>query len=110
MQREVLGLFLEAYTASDGPLQTFILRSIKHHVSQAQQEKIPLHEDELIMRTLNHNVSMLVARAVAGIGVETLQEVIDTCEAGGEWWAAAQLWFALSALHGQVSPCLHFQA
>ena len=87
-----------------------MLRSIRHHVAQAQDAQVLLHEDELIMSVLNNSVSVLVARAVAGIGVETMQEVINNCEAGGEWWAAAQLWFALSALLGQVSPCLHFQA
>jgi len=56
------------------------------------------------MSILNHNVSVLVARAVAGIGVERMQEIIDACEAGGKWWAAAQLWFAQSTLHGMVSP------
>ena len=110
LQRQVLRLFLDEYNASDGPLKTFMLRSIRHHVAQAQDAQVLLQEDELIMSVLNNSVSVLVARAVAGIGVETMQEVINNCEAGGEWWAAAQLWFALSALLGQVSPCLHFQA
>jgi len=101
VQREVLQLFLDAYETGDGPLKTFILRSIKHHVAQAQEEGKVLQEDELIMRVLNHNASVLVARAVAGIGVKVLQDSIDKCEAGGEWWAEAQLWFAASALHGQ---------
>ena len=56
-----------------------------------------------MMRVLNHNTSVLVARAVAGIGVEMLKDTIGTCEAEGEWWASAQLWFAASTLHGQVN-------
>jgi len=104
VQRKVSQIFLEAYNASDAPLKTFILRSIKHHVTHAQQEDIPLHKDELIMRILNHNAGILVARAVSGIGEQRMQEIIDTCEADGEWLAAAQLWFAASALLGQVNP------
>ena len=111
MQREVLRLFLEAYHSIDGPLKTFILRSIKHHVAQAQQDDVPLYKDELIMSILTRNVSainssILCARAVAGIGVEKMQEIIDKYEAEGNWWEAAQLWFALSSLHGQVNPLL----
>ena len=101
MQREVLKLFLDAYGTSDGPLKAFILRSIRHHVAHAQDERVPLHEDELLMRALTHNASVLCARAVAGIGVKRIEEIIEKYEAGGEWWAAAQLWFATSMLHGQ---------
>ena len=103
VQREVLRLFLDAYGSSDGPLKAFIRKSIKHHVAHAQQKDVPIHEDGLMMRVLNHGVSSLCARAVAGIGVERMQDVIDTCEAEGKWWAAAQLWFAQSTLHGQVN-------
>ena len=101
MQREVLRLFLDAFDSSDTPLQAFILRSIKHHVALAQQEDVPLHEDELIMRALSNSVSIIIAHAVKGIGIEVLQEAIDKCEAAGEWWAAAQLWYAAGTLHGQ---------
>jgi len=106
VQREVLRLFLEAFNTSDAPLKTFILRSIKHHVAHAQQDDVPIHEDELLMSILNHNVSVLVARAVAGIGDVTMQEAIDHCEAKDEWWSVAQLWFAASKLKGQVNPCI----
>ena len=102
VQREVLRLFLDAYNTCDGPLKAFILRSIKHHVAHAQQEDVLLHGDELMMKVLNHNASSVCARAVAGIGEERMKEIIEKCEAGGEWWAAAQLWFAASTLLGQV--------
>ena len=100
----MLRLFVEAYNTGDAPLKTFILRSIKHHVAQAHQPAVALHQDELMMRVLNHNASVLCARAVAGIGEERMQATVEVCEAGGEWWAAAQLWFAASSLRGQVHP------
>ena len=100
----MLRLFVEAYDTGDAPLKTFILRSIKHHVAQAHQPAVALHQDELMMRVLTHSGSFLVARAVAGIGEERMQATIEACEAGAEWWAAAQLWFAASSLRGQVHP------
>ena len=102
----MLRLFVEAYDTGDAPLKTFILRSIKHHVEQAHQPAVALHQDELMMRVLTHSASFLVARAVAGIGEERMQATMEACEAGGEWWAAAQLWFATSSLRGQVRPLL----
>ena len=100
----MLRLFVEAYNTGDASLKTFILRSIKHHVAQAHQPAVALHQDELMMRVLTHSASFLVARAVAGIGEEKMQATIEACEARGEWWAAAQLWFAASSLRGQVHP------
>ena len=102
-EREVMRLVVEAYNTSDRPLKTFILRSIKHHVAHALQDDVPIHQDGLMMRVLNYSVSAFVARAIAGIGVERMQESIDVCEAEGKWWEAAQLWFAASTLHGQVN-------
>ena len=86
----MLRLFVEAYDTGDAPLKTFILRSIKHHVAQAHQPAVALHQDELMMRVLTHSGSFLVARAVAGIGEERMQATIEACEAGAEWWAAAR--------------------
>lgn len=100
----MLRLFVEAYITGDAPLKTFILRSIKHHVAQAHQPAVPLYQDGLMMRVLTHNASILCARAVAGIGEERMQTSVEACEAGGEWWASAQLWFAASSLRGQVHP------
>jgi len=108
VQREVLQIFLDAYNTCDAPLKTFIVRSIKYHVAHAQKEDFLLHEDELLMKVLTHNTSSLCARAVVGIGIERMQEIIDKCEARGEWWAAAQLWFAASTLLGQVNSLIVF--
>ena len=83
---------------------SFILRSIKQHVAQAHQPAIALHQDELMMRVFNHNASILRAGGVAGMGKERMQTSMEACEAGGEWWAAAQLWFAAGSLRGQVHP------
>ena len=104
----MLRLFVEAYNTGEAPLKTFILRSIKHHVAQAHQPAVALHQDELMMRVFNHNASILCARAVAGIEEERMQSSIDICEAGGEWLSAAQLWFAVSLLRGQVRPQIGF--
>ena len=106
----MLRLFVEAYDIGDAPLKTFILRSIKHHVAQAHQPAVALHQDELMMRVFSHNASILCARAVAGIGEERMKTSIEACEAGGEWWAAAQLWFAAGSLRGQVHPMNVFES
>jgi len=103
LQRGVLRVFLAAYDSitdcDGGPLRDFIVRSIRHHVTYSQQPGVPLHQDELLMGVLSHKSSEICARSVAGIGFEKLKKAIDTCEGGGFWFEAAQLWAAASTLH-----------
>ena len=98
----MLRLFIEAYNTSDALLQTFILRTIKHHIAMAQQAALPIYQDDLLMQALNHDTNLLCARAAAGIGIDVLQALISECEAGGLWWSAAKLCFAVSTHHGMV--------
>ena len=58
----MLRLFIEAYNTSDALLQTFILRTIKHHIAMAQQAALPIYQDDLLMQALNHDTNLLCAR------------------------------------------------
>ena len=102
LQRDVLRLFLEAYDkeSTEMRVKEFIVQGIRHHVAHAQQPGA-LHEDELIMSVLTHKANVICARAVAGIGRESLETHIAACQDAGKWFEAAQLWFAASTQHGQ---------
>jgi len=102
MQREVLAAFLATYDRNDvaDDLKSFIRKSVQHHVS-CLSPPADLYLDPLLMGLLSRNDSLLCGRVVTGIGVERLQKEIDKCEERSRWLEAAQLWYALTFLHGQ---------
>ena len=59
LQREVIALFLTAFDSKEvtenGVLKAFILRSMRHHVLNAQQADVQLWKDELLMRAMTHD-------------------------------------------------------
>ena len=111
LQREVLRLFLNALDEKDGTVaigydgavKDFLLKSIRHHISQSRQQGIPLHKDELMMRLFTDERAVILQRAAAGIGLEDLHKDIARCEGESYWREASHLWFAISTLHAQTS-------
>ena len=59
LQREVIALFLTAFDSKEvtenGVLKAFILRSMWHHVLNAQQADVQLWKDALLMRAMTHD-------------------------------------------------------
>jgi len=95
LQREVLTVLLGAYDdAALKALQSFILRSIRHHAAHALLPDQPLAKDALLMALLGHTEKELVVSAVVGIGLARVDEEITACETGVMWLAAAVLGLA----------------
>ena len=105
LQREVLGTLLAAYEDSTTPehLKVFIARSVRHHVTQSQDPNVVFHQDTMLMGVLTHSASVICARGVAGIGLESVRMECETCESLKRWLVAAQLWYAISAINMQVN-------
>ena len=59
LQRDVIALFLTAFDSKEvtenGVLKAFILRSMRHHVLNAQQADVQLWKDALLMRAMTHD-------------------------------------------------------
>ena len=113
LQREVLPLLVGAMegelsaptsaSSSSKETRAFVLRSLRHHVSQVHRPAVPLRDDELLTALLNHPHNEICARAVAGIGLEALKAYINACEKDERWWEAAQLWRSAAALKGVMA-------
>ena len=110
LQRRVVQLFLAAFDelgngpkSPDNALEGFLIRSLRHHVQQAQQPDVELWNDDLLMSVLTHKADIVSASAVRGIGLEDLQSAIEQCEGAGCWFEASKLWYAASIANGMGS-------
>ena len=105
LHREAIKLFLAAFvdSSTNANLKDFIIRSMRHHILNAQNPDVLLWEDELLMRVLTHDSTIIGARAVKGIGMEEIKAAIEECENAGCWWEAALLWFAATTQSASTS-------
>ena len=104
LQREALRLLVAAFesttSSTDEKVNAFLLGSIRHHASASLAEDARLPADELLMRVLCAQSSLVCAAAVAGLGLDRVKEQAAASEAAGAWWDAAQLWSAAATPRG----------
>ena len=100
LQRDVVLLHLAALDEQGAVAADYVAVSLHWHCRQAQQPKLPIHADSLLMTVLTHKSSAIRRQGALGIGLGALQKAADERDAVGEHLKAAELMYAAIAVRG----------